>query len=81
MFNLPMALEAFYLIFTSVFYVKERSLFDSFQAAGFRMTGKTFLLINLSFSFNWFFVTIKTIHARLYDWLMIEFNFCHFSKS
>ena len=73
MSNLPMALKTFHLIFTGMFYVKERSLVDSFEAAGLRMTEKTFLLINLSFSFDWFFVTVKAIHARLYDWLMIEF--------
>ena len=73
MFNLPVTLEAFYLVLTSMFQMKEGGLVDSFEAAGFRMTEKTFLLINLSISFDWFFMTIKAIHACLYDWLMIEF--------
>ena len=60
-----MALKTFYFVFTSVFYVKERSLIDSFEATGLRMTEKAFLLINLSFSFDWFFMTVQAIHARL----------------
>jgi hypothetical protein len=60
-----MALKTFYLVLTSMFQVKEGGLIDSFEATGFRMTEKAFLLINLSFSFDWFFVTVQAIHACL----------------
>ena len=69
-----MTLEALHFVLTGVFCVEKSILFDPIKVAGLRMTEEAFLLINLSFSFHRFLVTIETIHACLDDWLMIEFR-------